>query len=907
MKPATANSRPGRPVDPRIWHALSADETLSAVASDAKGLSAQEAERRLREHGPNRLPEPPRPGLLVRFLSQFNNVLIYVLIGAGVLTLLLGHLLDSAVIFGVVLLNAVVGFIQEGRAENALAAIRSLIDPRCQVLRGGQRVSLPAESLVVGDVVLLEAGDRVSADLRLLQANSLRIDEALLTGESVAAEKQTAAVAPDSALGDRRCLAYSGTLVATGSARGLVVGTGADTELGHISTLLGEVQTLRTPLIERMDRFARQLTAVILVVSAAVLVLTVSLHGMPWSEAFLAVVGLAVAAIPEGLPAVMTITLAIGVQRMAARRAIVRQLPAVETLGSVTVICSDKTGTLTRNQMSVERLQALDGEARIEGSGYAPLGRVHWQGADPPADIALRAARVALLCNDAELVAGEADGEWSVLGDPMEGALRALAKRLGLDDEAENAAHPRLAELPFDSSRLYMATEHRIDSVRTALIKGAPERVLALCDRVAGVAGDAKLDEKLWRERIEALAAGGLRVLALAEATLESDEPLQHANLSGRSRLLGLVGLIDPPRGEAITAVAECRSAGIHVKMITGDHAATALAIARELGLHDAPKVITGPELDALDDAAFADAARDRQVFARVTPEHKLRLVEALQARGEVVAMTGDGVNDAPALKRAEVGVAMGLKGTETAKQAAEMVLADDNFASIVAAVREGRVIFDNIRKVIAWTLPTNGGEALAILAALLLGLALPMTAVQILWINMVTAVALGLTLAFEPAEPGVMQRAPRGRGAPLLTGFLIWRVVFVSLLFVLAAFGVFYASQGAGHSLELSRTLVVNTIVVLEIFYLFAVRYIDGSSLSWQGVLGTPAVLIGVGVVVLAQLAFTYLPLLQTLFRTEAVSLRDGLLVISLGVVLLLVLEIEKWLFRRLRPRASG
>ncbi len=908
MKPVEARSKPSRAIDPRVWHALSTDEALAAVTSDPQGLNADEAERRLKANGPNRLPEPPRPGLLRRLLAQFNNVLIYVLIGAGVLTLLLGHRVDSAVIFAVVVLNAVIGFIQEGRAESALAAIRSLIDPRCQVLRGGQRVSLPAESLVVGDVVLLEAGDRVSADLRLLQAHSLRIDEALLTGESVAAEKQTAIVAADSALGDRRCLAYSGTLVATGSARGVVVATGVDTELGHVSTLLGEVQTLRTPLIERMDRFARQLTVFILVVSALVLLLAVGLHDTDWTDAFLAVVGLAVAAIPEGLPAVMTITLAIGVQRMAARRAIVRQLPAVETLGTVTVICSDKTGTLTRNQMSVERLVTAEGEARIGGAGYAPHGEVHWLGADPPAEVAMRAARVALLCNDARLL-GEASGDWGVLGDPMEGALRAFAQRLGLDETAEQNAHPRLDELPFESAHLYMATEHRIGGARLALIKGAPERVLALCGTVLTETGSAPLDGERWRCRIEALAADGLRVLALAEAALDEGVGLAHSALPGRCRLLGLVGLIDPPREEAIQAVAECRSAGMRVKMITGDHAATALAIARELGLHPSPRVLTGPALDALDPAAFAEAAQAIEVFARVTPEHKLRLVEALQAQGEVVAMTGDGVNDAPALKRADVGVAMGLKGTETAKQAADMVLADDNFATIVAAVREGRVIFDNLRKVIAWTLPTNGGQMMAIATALLLGLDLPVTPAQILWINMICAVALGLTLAFEPAEPGVMQRPPHGRGADLLDAFLLWRVLLVSLLFLTACFGMFEASQAAGHELALSRTLVVNTIVVLGIFYLFAVRFHEGSSLTLRGLIGTPAVLIGITVAAAAQFVLTYAPPLQALFDTRAVPLGWGFAVVGTGVALLLALELEKALLRGLRSlrRRSG
>jgi magnesium-transporting ATPase (P-type) len=888
------------------WHALEPDAALLATDSRASGLTLAEAEARLQRYGSNRLPEGPRRGALRRFLAQFNNVLIHVLLGAGALTLAFDHRLDAAVIFLVVLVNAVVGFVQEGRAETALAAIRSLIDPRCTALRDGRRQELPAEALVPGDVVLLDAGDRVPADLRLLRAHALRIDESLLTGESVAASKQSSAVIAAAVLGDRRSMAYSGTLVATGSGAGLVIATGAATELGRISTLLGGVQTLTTPLLERMDRFARQLTVVILGLSVLVLLLAVLLHGNPWDQAFLAVVGLAVAAIPEGLPAVMTITLAIGVQRMAARRAIVRQLPAVETLGSVTVVCSDKTGTLTRNQMSVEHLAFATAGARIDGIGYAPAGTLHWSGSAPSPELARRAARVALLCNDAALEPS-GDGDWRVLGDPMEGALLAFAARAGLDAETETGSHPRLDALPFNAAQLYMATRHRVDGRDIALIKGAPERVLRLCDRVALEDGEAPLDIDDWQRRIVAMADGGLRVLALAECVLEASDALAESTIAGRCRLLGLVGLIDPPREEAIVAVAECRSAGMRVKMITGDHAATALAIARDLRLTDSPRVITGAELDALDAVAFAQAAANTEVFARVTPEHKLRLVEALQARGEVVAMTGDGVNDAPALKRADVGIAMGHKGTETAKQAAEVVLADDNFATIVAAVREGRVIYDNLRKVIAWTLPTNGGEMLAIMVALLFGLALPVTAVQILWINMISSVALGLTLAFEPAEAGVMQRPPRGRGSPLLSRFLIWRVVFVSLLFVTAAFGVFYTSQHIGHSLELSRTLVVNTIVVLEIFYLFAVRFGDTTSLTLRGLRGTRAVLIGVGITVLAQLAFTYLPPMQALFASEPVPLLAGIGVIAIGVALLLVIEVEKALLRRFGRRARG
>jgi len=896
----------GRAPERTAWHALDADQALKHLQSTRAGLSESEASARRQRWGQNTLPQARGRGPIRRLLAQFNNLLIYVLLAAGTLTLLLGHGVDSAVIFAVVLVNAAVGFVQEGRAETALNAIQALIDPRCSALRDGRRQALAAEMLVPGDIVWLEAGDRVCADLRLLDANHLQIDESLLTGESVAVDKRVDAVAQEAVLGDRRSVAHSGSLVTTGTGLGVVVATGVDTELGRISGLLGEVQTLRTPLLERMDQFARQLTFAILVLSACVLLISVGLHSTPWDEAFLAVVGLAVAAIPEGLPAVLTITLALGVQRMAQRRAVIRQLPAVETLGAVTVICSDKTGTLTRNQMSVERLQLIDGCARIEGQGYAPEGQLHWQDADPPAALALQAARVALLCNDAVLDQVPEEG-WKVLGDPMEGALLAFAARCGLDASAEASAHPREAVLPFDSVRLYMATAHRIEGQRHALVKGAPERVLALCATAAAPAADLAIDLEYWHRQIDALAAGGLRVLALADCELDDSDPLTHDTLAGRCRLLGLVGLIDPPRAEAIQAVAECRIAGLRVKMITGDHAATALAIARVLELADHPQVLTGIELDALDAVAFAKAARETAVFARVTPEHKLRLVEALQAQGEVVAMTGDGVNDAPALKRAEVGVAMGRSGTETAKQAAEMVLTDDNFATLVAAVREGRVIYDNLRKVIAWTLPTNGGETLAIMTALLLGLALPVSAAQILWINMITATALGLTLAFEPAEPGVMQRPPRGRSEPLLSGFLLWRVGLVSVLFLGAVFLVFEVSQAAGHSLELSRTLVVNTLVVLEIFYLFAVRFIEGTSLSWRAAMGTPAVLIGVGAIVLAQLAFTYTPPLQAVFATVPVSLAQGALIIGLGVIFLGLLELEKSALRWIRRRRAA
>ncbi|MFL9824285.1 HAD-IC family P-type ATPase [Rhodoplanes sp. SY1] len=620
----------------------------------------------------------------------------------------------------------------------------------------------------------------------------------------------------------------------------------------------------------------------------------------------MAMVGLAVSAIPEGLPAVMTITLAIGVQRMAARHAIVRRLPAVETLGSVSVICSDKTGTLTRNEMMVQTAVTAIGTIAVAGEGYEPRGAFRYDGRDiVPADLPVLddLARAALLCNDADL--RQAESGWTIDGDPMEGALVSFAVKAGHDAALVRKQIPRTDEIPFDSRHRFMATlHHSHEDAAVAYVKGAPEVVIRMCARQAGADGPEPLDTSRWTHAVEALAVQGQRVLALARRTMPHGAvTLDVADVESDLVLLGLLGLIDPPREEAIAAVGECRSAGIAVKMITGDHAATASAIAARLGLPRPASVITGDRLAALDEDAFAAAARDTTVFARTSPEDKLRIVTALQADGGVIAMTGDGVNDAPALKRADVGIAMGQKGTEAAKEAAEMVLADDNFASIVAAVREGRTVYDNLGKVIGWTLPTNGGEAMAIITAILFGLALPITPVQILWINMVTAVALGLTLAFEPTEPDAMRRPPRAADEPILSGLLVWRVVLVSLLFVAGAFGMFFWAESRGLSIEEARTIVVNTIVVMEIFYLFSIRYLHTTSLSWTGVVGTPAVLIGVGVITAAQVLFTYAPFMQAMFATRPVSLMDGIAVVAIGVALLLVLEVEKLVRRRLWP----
>ncbi len=881
------------------WHALPPDAVLSRLEASPAGLTGPEAEARLARHGPNRLPEPPRRSAMRRFLEQFNNLLIHVLIVSGVISMALGHPVDALVIFGVVVVNAIIGFIQEGRAEQAMAAIRGMLAPRAAVLRDGRRTELAAEAVVPGDIVLLEAGDRVPADLRILVARGLRAEEAMLTGESVPADKDVTPVAADASLGDRHSLLFSGTMVVAGQARGVVVATGAASEIGAVSTMLAEVQMLETPLTRQMDRFAKLVTAAVL--GLAVFAFAIALlRGLPLDEAFLIMIGLAVAAIPEGMPAVLTVTLAIGVRRMAARHAIIRRLPAVETLGAVGVICSDKTGTFTRNEMEARAVVTTAGTLAIAGEGYGAAASIASEAGGAPSEeqilLLQRLAQAGALCNDAALVAG--DHGTTVLGDPMEGALLALAARAGVVADAE-----RLDAIPFDSRTRWMATLHWAEDDRLLAVKGAPEALLPICAAEATAEGGDPLDPARWAEAAQVLAGQGFRVLAFAEARLPEEATLSDGSLPPLT-LLGLVGLLDPPRAEAIAAVAECRSAGIRVAMITGDHPATARAIAASLGLGRTDHALTGADLDRLDEASMREAALRTDVFARTSPEQKLRLVTALQSEGGIVAMTGDGVNDAPALRRADVGVAMGRKGTEAAKEAADMVLADDNFASIAAAVREGRTVHDNLQKVIAWTLPTNGGEALVVVAALILGFALPITPVQILWINMVTAVTLGLTLAFEPPERDVMARPPRRPNAGLLPGALAWRVAFVSLAMAVLAFALEHWGRGQGLSVEASRTLVVNGIVAMEVGYLFAVRQLRGTGFSMEGFRGTPAIWIGIVLAAAGQLAFTYLSPLHALFGSAALGATEMAMVVGAGAVLLVVVEGEKFLLRQVQGR---
>ncbi len=883
---------------PRVWHSLPAHECLDALATSPTGLDHGEAGRRLQQYGPNRLPEVESVSPWRRLLAQFQNLLIYVLLGSAVVVGLHGEWLDALVIGGVVVINAFIGFIQEGTAEQAMRSIRGLLGNDCRVRREGTGLVLDAASLVPGDIVLLEAGDRVPADLRLLDCRDLRIDEAMLTGESLPVDKLPEPVAADAALGDRSSMAWSGTLVTTGSATGLVVGTGLHTELGHISHLLRNVTSLQTPLLADMDRFARQLTLLIMLLSVITFFAGVFLRGYEYSEMLLAAVGIAVAAIPEGLPAVLTIVLALGVQRMARQRAIIRRLPAVESLGAVSVICSDKTGTLTRNEMTAQVIHTAAHSYRLDGVGYAPVGALHCtdgdcQAADlpVPADL-LELVRAGLLVNNATLTL---EGEhWKITGDPTEAALLTLGGKLGLQTAREQQHLPRIDHIPFNPDLRLTASLHH-DHAGHALIYlfGAPEQLLERCNRQWRDGSDEALDSAFWHQHIREGAARGLRMLGLAMRPLDSvPVGLNYDDLDGDFIFLGLTGLLDPPRSEAIAAIAECRRAGIAVKMITGDHAATAAAIAGQLGLGDAPP-LTGRDLDEMDDATLDARLPHTSVFARTAPAHKLRLVERLQALGERVAMTGDGVNDAPALKRADIGISMGIKGTEAAREASQMVLADDNFATLGHAVATGRTVYDNLRKSILFILPVSGGQALVLLVAVALGLALPITPLQILWVNMVTAITLSLALAFEPAEPGLMDRPPRDPRRPLLSGYLLWRTLFVSLLLTVLSLGAFLWGQHQQLALETCRTLAVNVLVAGEIGYLFCVRRLHGRASF--GLRDNPWIWGSIALLVPMQLAFTEWSPMQRLFDCTGLSAGQWLLVLLAAPITLLLIELEK------------
>jgi magnesium-transporting ATPase (P-type) len=886
------------------WHTKSTDAVFELLVTSADGLSKEEIENRQTKYGPNRLAETKTRGPLLRFFSQFHNVLIYVLIAAAVVTAILQHWVDAGVIFGVVIINAIIGFVQEGKAEDALRAIKQMLSSNAMVKRGGRQITVRAEDLVPGDIVMLQSGDKVPADLRLFRVKGLQVQEAALTGESMAVSKITDAVAEQSVIGDRRCMAFSGTIVTHGQGAGVVVATGAQTQIGHISTLVADVEMVTTPLLRQIAQFGHWLTIGILVLAILNFAFGLLVHNYLLTDMFLASVSLAVAAIPEGLPAIMTITLAIGVQRMASRNAIIRKLPAVETLGAVTVICSDKTGTLTRNEMTVRSISTVHHLFDIAGAGYDPHGAITLANKDVLLEdrpLLQEALRAAVLCNDAALENN--NNIWQVHGDPMEGALLVAGLKAGLDLELETKNFPRTDLIPFESEHRYMSTLHHSHTGEAFIyLKGAPERVIAMCASQRTYEGEQPLDKQYWLSRIEEMADRGQRVLAIATRPVtNAHRELQISDVENGMTMLALFGIIDPPRTEAINAVHDCRTAGIRVKMITGDHGITARAIARQLKLDNFNDMLTGEDIDLLSDDDLSRRVLDVDVFARVNPEHKLLLVRLLQEQGMIVAMTGDGVNDAPALKRADMGTAMGRNGTEAAKEAAEMVLTDDNFASIVHAVEEGRTVYDNIKKAILFILPTNGGEALIILAAILLGFKqLPLTPVQILWVNMITAVTLALALAFEPPEKKVMQRPPRNAHEPILTPHLIWRIVFVSIILMCGTFGLFLWEMDRGVSIEHARTVAVNTLVMFEIFYLFNSRYISESVFSWDGFTGNRYVLISIGVLITFQLGFTYLPPMQSLFGTTAIGYDIWLRIVLVSSLVLFLVELEKYFVRR-------
>jgi calcium-translocating P-type ATPase len=885
------------------WHALAADDVLKRLATSTdKGLDAGEATTRLQKYGPNRLPEGKKRGPFMRFISQFNNILVYVLLGAGFTKLMLNLWVDAGIIFGVVILNALLGFIQEGKAEKALDSIRNMLSAEARTLRGGETRMIPAEQLVPGDVVLLESGDKIPADLRLADVKNLRTEEAALTGESVPAEKTTDPVSEKATVGDRESMAFSGTMVVSGRATGIVVATGSETELGRINQLLAAVSALETPLLRQIKKFGYAITAAVGIVGVLVFAYGKWVAGIPFVELFQAVTGIAVSLIPEGLPALITITLAIGVQRMAQRHAIIRRLPAVETLGSVSRICSDKTGTLTLMEMMVVSAATAESEYQVTGNGYAPEGEVKQNGKPAGKDPVLGLmGRVSMLCNDAELFRQE--GVWKVEGDPTEGALYPFATKLGMDRQGEQAAYPRIDAIPFESEHKFMATLHKAgDGKQIMLVKGAPEVIFDHCDRQQFADGKhAPLDRERFQKISDKLAGQGERVLGLAwlESPPVQTGSLGPADLPKNLVLLGLIGLLDPPRKEAIEAVKECHGGGIRVTMITGDHKITAAAIAKMLGIGDGKTAVSGAEIEGMNEAALQEKVRDVDVFARASPEHKLRLVKAIQANQQIVAMTGDGVNDAPALKKADIGVAMGIKGTEVTKEAAGMILADDNFASIGAAVKEGRTVYNNIEKAMLFMLPTNVAQGLVIAVAIFLGFTMPITAPQVLWVNMVTSVALGLVISFEPHELDVMNRPPRAVDRPILTNFGIWRVIFVGLALVAVTLWAFFWLKSQNASDALARTVAVNMITIGQVFYLLNSRYLLDSSLSFKAHLGNKYLPLGIGAVVILQLLFTYAPPLQALFDNEAIPLWVWPWLFLAGFVFFLIVEAEKMIIR--------
>jgi P-type Ca2+ transporter type 2C len=886
-----------QPTATKHWHEQSAGDVCADLETDpARGLAPDAAAQRLARHGLNKLAEKkPRPAWL-KFFDQFRNVLVMVLLGAVVLAAAIGDLKDAVVILIVVVFNAALGFYQEHRAEATLAALKQMLAQHARVRRGGRVLEIPAEELVPGDLVLLEAGDRIPADGRVLVSHNAEVAEAALTGESHAVGKLAGALPPgEHALAERFNMAFMNTVITRGRLELVVTATGMDTEMGRISGLLDAAQESATPLQMQLDALGKRLALIAGVVVSLIFVFGI-LRGDPLVQTIMTSIALAVAAIPEGLPAVVTVTLAIGMHRMAKNRAIVKKLSAVETLGSTTVICSDKTGTLTLNQMTARQLFYRGRRFVVSGEGYSGEGSIRADNGDPLPDF-LPLLTPAVLCSDSRLRDGQ------LIGDPTEGALLALAAKGGVDQETAAEHSPRIAEIPFDSAHKFMATFHHDGERVRMFVKGAPDVLLARADRFLGTAGESPLDDPAraaFEAENAAFAGQAMRVLAVASRDIPAREFDPTGDLMAWANslvLTGLVGIIDPPRPEARDAIRLCKQAGIQVKMITGDHAITAAAIARELGLEGA--VLTGAELDRIDVAELSRHIEETVVFARVAPEHKVKIVQALKARGHVVAMTGDGVNDAPALKNADIGVAMGITGTEVTREAATMVLTDDNFATIVGAVREGRTIYDNIVKFVRFQLSTNVGAILTVLGAQLLGMPMPFTAIQILWINIIMDGPPAMTLGLEPGRPGIMNEPPRCADERILSLARFKRLLMYGITMSAGTLGLFYYAQDRGEAYAL--TLAFTTFVLFQFFNVFNARAEHHSAFNRQ-FFSNGKLWAALGTVVGLQALVVHWTPAQAIFDTTALSAQDWGLAFAVASSILLLDEGRKLMLKLLQ-----
>ena len=888
------------------WHSLEANKIIELFESDINdGLGQFSIKHREEYFGKNILKEKKQDSKLKKFFLQFHNALIYILLGASLVTALLHEWIDSGVIFLVVIINVIIGYIQEVKAQEAIESLKKMMNAEAVVIRDGKKISISSVDLVPGDIVLLESGSKVPADIRLLESKDLKVDESMLTGESVSTLKSVSLQNQDATLNDRDNMTYSGTYVTYGRAKGIVVGTAEHTELGKIAHLIEETSSMDTPLTKKISAFSKVLLYVILALSVFTFAIGV-LRENSMIETFMASVALAVGAIPEGLPAAVTITLAIGVSRMAKKNAIIRKLPAVETLGSVTTICSDKTGTLTQNKMSVTHIFCANTVYEVTGNGYEPKGQFFKDNKEIELldDSLQEILRVGYLCNESYLV--DKDGEFSINGDPTEGALVVCALKAGYSEHLLNTTFPRLDILPFESDRQFMATINKdtANNQNMLYLKGSIEKTLDICDFEL-VDGELKeIDRSKVEHQAELFASKGLRVLAVAKKITTKDT-VEDEELKDKFIFLGLQAMMDPPKPEAIEAVKESIEAGIKIIMITGDHALTAFSIAKMMSIIPQEtefegSVIRGSELFNLTDAELIEKVADVRVFARVEPEQKLRIVDALQARGEIVAMTGDGVNDAPALKQADIGIAMGIGGTEVAKEASDMILSDDNFSSIAHAVKEGRNVFDNLIKFITWTLPTNLGEGLVILFAIMLGLTLPILPIQILWINMSTAIFLGLMLVFEPKEDNIMQRNPRNPKESIFTKSMIIQMLVVGFYMLVASYSMFNIAIENGHSLEYARTVAVNIFVFVELFYLFSCKELQRSIFK-TNIFNNKYLLLGVALMSFIQFIFTHAGFMNLMFKSEALDIGTWVEVIVVSVGILFVVEIKRYFENKL------